>query len=519
MAIFITCSYINNASLIKTIIILTMICILNYQVTFYFKIKIGLYIIMILVQLLSLLVVHKMFYVLTTFQELIILFLLRHLNLNLIIKSPLLSNFGELTLGMINSLKYMLIKKNNIQDIILTLILLQTFVKIQLVIQQQISLQLFNIQIHLYKLLQKAKDLIGEFQILNQLFMNVLQDVMHVIRVNAQIQNQYLQLNNGSQLIIQRQTLHVWIIGIIGQRVHIWKQKLIQNPILKLVQKMRFLVTNANNPILTVKIDDQQVTTTQKLSQRIIFTRSYCNHIQILDVKITDLVHTNPKIQIRIDIVMPQYQVTEGTPFFGSPDFELFITQKKQIYIDQGLPFEGCQLDITKFVEGCAFCVRNECLHCQDGWQYIEQDQKCSPICGDQKIVQNELCDDGNLIPYDGCYQCQYSCPLFCKNCIKGKCIECEQPQNLINGLCLFVCDQFKMTSVLQYTGCFYYVDNFEVNGYYQHTIFNQDNLKYFQNQFLDCNLLQYGIFGFILQLMQSEKYIIMQKLILEYLS
>ncbi|CAD8135854.1 unnamed protein product [Paramecium pentaurelia] len=196
---------------------------------------------------------------------------------------------------------------------------------------------------------------------------------------------------------------------------------------------------------------------------------------------------------------MPEFEVAEGPPFFGRPDFELFITiSEKQINTDsQGLPYEGCQLDIPELFEGCSFCVRGICLHCQEGWQYIEQDQECLPICGDFKLVQNEECDDGNLIPYDGFYQCQYSCPLFCKQCINGKCIECEQTQQLINGLCLFVCNQIKIYSVQQYTGCFNHIDNIQDNGYYQHTLFNQDNLKLFQNEFLDCNLLNYGIFGF----------------------
>lgn len=37
--------------------------------------------------------------------------------------------------------------------------------------------------------------------------------------------------------------------------------------------------------------------------------------------------------------------------------------------------------------------------------------------CGDKIINNNEECDDGNLIPFDGCFNCEFSCPLNCQNC------------------------------------------------------------------------------------------------------
>ncbi|CAK64889.1 unnamed protein product (macronuclear) [Paramecium tetraurelia] len=269
---------------------------------------------------------------------------------------------------------------------------------------------------------------------------------------------------------------------------------------IKITSYIRFILGNVINPTLTIKIDDQLVTASQQVQQKIIWSKPLCSHIQILELVISNYVHTNPTIKIRADIIKPKYDALEEQPYFGVPEYSVFIivTEKiKQIQSEVlGLPFEGCQLDIPNFVEGCAFCVRSICLHCQEGWHFTELDQKCQPTCGDSKLVQNEECDDGNLIPYDGCYQCQYSCPSFCKNCIKGKCIECKQSYQLINGYCLFICHQTDRYSVQQ-TGCFNQIDNFLVNGYYQHTLFHQDNLKFFVYQFLDCNPSHYGIFGY----------------------
>ncbi|CAD8083149.1 unnamed protein product [Paramecium primaurelia] len=47
--------------------------------------------------------------------------------------------------------------------------------------------------------------------------------------------------------------------------------------------------------------------------------------------------------------------------------------------------------------------------------------------CGDQIIQENEECDDGNLVPFDGCFSCLYSCVDGCEICEKGNCLRCGQ--------------------------------------------------------------------------------------------
>ncbi|CAD8134923.1 unnamed protein product [Paramecium pentaurelia] len=79
---------------------------------------------------------------------------------------------------------------------------------------------------------------------------------------------------------------------------------------------------------------------------------------------------------------------------------------------------------------GCLVCNYGICQICKVGY-FLEQFQ-CKPSCGDQLIVDLEQCDDGNLIPYDGCHNCNYSCEINCKVCLFGQCTEMDEP-NIID--------------------------------------------------------------------------------------
>ncbi|CAD8181855.1 unnamed protein product [Paramecium octaurelia] len=54
-------------------------------------------------------------------------------------------------------------------------------------------------------------------------------------------------------------------------------------------------------------------------------------------------------------------------------------------------------------------------------------DLDCGGICGNGVIDKTEQCDDGNIFPFDGCFNCQYSCVEGCSNCIEGICFECQE--------------------------------------------------------------------------------------------
>ncbi|CAD8117900.1 unnamed protein product [Paramecium sonneborni] len=96
------------------------------------------------------------------------------------------------------------------------------------------------------------------------------------------------------------------------------------------------------------------------------------------------------------------------------------------VYCDSCPPIEnqslqGCYIDcngtIQWFNVSCTYTPV-----CQIGEQIINY--KCQSICGDNLIMNDEQCEDLNNIMNDGCYNCQYQCPLSCPGCISGSCID-----------------------------------------------------------------------------------------------
>ncbi|CAD8095110.1 unnamed protein product [Paramecium sonneborni] len=118
--------------------------------------------------------------------------------------------------------------------------------------------------------------------------------------------------------------------------------------------------------------------------------------------------------------------------------------------IDNNLePFDGCFAKQESCQQGCIFCVKGECLMCDTQWIYNELNNNCEPLCGDKYIIANEQCDDGNDFPFDGCHQCQFSCPLNCQNCIFGQCQVCITGYYYFNGICNQIYQNFFEETVL----------------------------------------------------------------------
>ncbi|CAD8079160.1 unnamed protein product [Paramecium primaurelia] len=129
---------------------------------------------------------------------------------------------------------------------------------------------------------------------------------------------------------------------------------------------------------------------------------------------------------------------------------------------DQGE--DGCFECFYQCQDQCTKCLKGTCKECNTlGW-YLEWDH-CFPYCGDKLVVGYEECDDGNAIPFDGCYQCKYQCQEQCTDCKKGICYECDiQGWTLMNHLCNPICgdgyvvfgyEQCDDANKLQYDGCF----------------------------------------------------------------
>ncbi|CAD8114329.1 unnamed protein product [Paramecium sonneborni] len=96
-----------------------------------------------------------------------------------------------------------------------------------------------------------------------------------------------------------------------------------------------------------------------------------------------------------------------------------------------------CKLQCCHYCDGCIYGI---CYNCEYTFTLI--DQICTPVCGDGLItIEYEQCDDMNLIPYDGCYECKYQCRQYCKLCIKGICYDhCEYGFYEFDNQCITKC-------------------------------------------------------------------------------
>ncbi|CAD8083265.1 unnamed protein product [Paramecium sonneborni] len=139
---------------------------------------------------------------------------------------------------------------------------------------------------------------------------------------------------------------------------------------------------------------------------------------------------------------------------------------------------EECEHNLTYKIRVCSACkfqCQDNCKECYFGFcQKCEQDyllikqtneckikvqcnpekglyyndilNQCYEICGDGIISENEQCEDYNLDPYDGCYDCKYSCYSHCPLCIQGVCTDdgstCQKGYyfDKETGFCFNVC-------------------------------------------------------------------------------
>ncbi|CAD8162332.1 unnamed protein product [Paramecium pentaurelia] len=126
---------------------------------------------------------------------------------------------------------------------------------------------------------------------------------------------------------------------------------------------------------------------------------------------------------------------------------------------------DGCFDCYFQCQKQCTLCDKGECRECNvDGWQLNLN--RCNTICGDQLIIGMEECDDGNIIPHDGCYECKFQCQEQCTDCVTGICKACLKPGWILNqnNLCTAYCgdgivvdpyEQCDDGNDLLYDGCY----------------------------------------------------------------
>ncbi|CAD8104762.1 unnamed protein product [Paramecium sonneborni] len=126
---------------------------------------------------------------------------------------------------------------------------------------------------------------------------------------------------------------------------------------------------------------------------------------------------------------------------------------------------DGCDNCYFQIQKECSLYEKGQCRACDvKGWELTIN--RCTPICGDQLILGTEECDDGNMIPYDGCYECKFSCEEQCTLCENGICKACIKPGWILNqyNICTTQCgdgividayEQCDDGNDIQYDGCY----------------------------------------------------------------
>ncbi|CAD8077162.1 unnamed protein product [Paramecium primaurelia] len=99
--------------------------------------------------------------------------------------------------------------------------------------------------------------------------------------------------------------------------------------------------------------------------------------------------------------------------------------------------FDGCFDCKFQCQQNCEICEQGKCLNLICPYGTIQLEDQCQSICGDKIIGGDEQCDDGNLIQYDGCYNCKYQCNQYCNICEEGICLQCIIDYDLINAICI----------------------------------------------------------------------------------
>ncbi|CAD8129823.1 unnamed protein product [Paramecium sonneborni] len=142
------------------------------------------------------------------------------------------------------------------------------------------------------------------------------------------------------------------------------------------------------------------------------------------------------------------------------------ITILNEICDDKNnIQFDGCYKCEKSCQLECLSCIESKCYTCQNGWALL--DDRCYQKCGDGQlaITSSEQCDDGNFEPNDGCYNCQFECDQFCFSCASNDiCFRCLDYFEVLNGKCKPICGDLYVVPGLEeceddnqkpYDGCY----------------------------------------------------------------
>ncbi|CAD8194870.1 unnamed protein product [Paramecium octaurelia] len=103
------------------------------------------------------------------------------------------------------------------------------------------------------------------------------------------------------------------------------------------------------------------------------------------------------------------------------------------------IPFDGCFNCKFQCDKNCKICEFGRCVQCFFG--YDQKSQYFHPVCGDALTLDHEVCNDGNIEQFDGCYKCNNSCQIEFRLCVNQLCFQCQDGWQLIGNQCQQVCN------------------------------------------------------------------------------
>ncbi|CAD8130620.1 unnamed protein product [Paramecium sonneborni] len=151
-----------------------------------------------------------------------------------------------------------------------------------------------------------------------------------------------------------------------------------------------------------------------------------------MDVRIVDLYKQNCKNNY-LSICLKceegyQNQENKCLPYCGD---KIILKQYEDRDDGNEQPYDGCFQCKFQCIEDCNICDRGQCIFkCEHGYKFVNNN--CQSVCGDKIVTKEEYCDDGNLQPQDGCFNCKYSCSENCYDCYQGTCLECNNQYQLL---------------------------------------------------------------------------------------
>ncbi|CAD8097619.1 unnamed protein product [Paramecium sonneborni] len=270
--------------------------------------------------------------------------------------------------------------------------------------------------------------------------------------------------------------------------------------------RIKVMTFNSDPHFVQIYIDDILVQTSNQ-SKQVYTKKVICDVMTLSSIQILDYIHSHSTLKIQVIATMNSKYYCDSTIYsncqqiLGINDFELFIhrsIQFEHICTDFNInPFDGCFSNIYDCVVGCKNCINGICIKCNNGWEYQQSIKKCVPICGDSIITHLEECDDGNMIPYDGCYRCKFSCQKFCGICKFGKCLQCQTEYKMIQNECRFMNNYYESSENIENFEFNNQITNFISKGFYQHALLKDEFTIHRKIKQLDCNVQSYGIFGY----------------------